>query len=107
MGRCQIAGEKSERWRECAIFDLSTLGLGVDLPLAGPKKLVGQRLTVLIELGRSVDMTFSGQVRNAVSGPDGIVRAGIEFVGLSDIERSAVGLLEQRALSRSKSALSS
>jgi hypothetical protein len=107
MARCQVKGEDADRWRECAIFDLSVLGLGIDFPHPRAKALLSRSITVLIELGRSVDMTVTGEVRNAESGSDGIVRAGIEFVGLTDTERSVVGLLEQRAVSRSKSSLSS
>lgn len=107
MARCQVVGEDSDQWRECAIFDLSALGLGIDFPHPKASRLLNRRITVLIELGRSIDMTVSGEVRNAEKGPDAIVRAGIEFVGLTDTERSVVGLLEQRAVSRSKSLLSS
>jgi PilZ domain len=103
MARCRIEGEDADRWRECAIFDLSMLGLGIDLPNVSAKKLQRRRITVLLELGRSVDMTVSGQVRNAESSSDGIVRVGVEFVGLSDTESAIVGLLEQRAASRFRS----
>jgi len=101
MGRCQVEGEPSDEWLACAIFDVSTLGVGVDLPHGRASDLVGRRITVLLELGPSVDMSVAGEVRNAQSAPDGIARAGIEFVGLTDTERSLVGVLEQRAVSRS------
>jgi hypothetical protein len=39
-------------------------------------------------------VAFTGEVRNVRPGPGGIVRAGIEFVGLIDAERSLVDLLE-------------
>jgi hypothetical protein len=103
MGRCQVDGESSDEWLACAIFDVSALGVGVDLPHSDAPGLVGRRITVLLELGPSVDVTVAGEVRNAQSAPDGIVRAGIEFVGLTDTERSIVGVLEQRAVSRSSS----
>jgi len=34
-------------------------------------------------------------VRNAKPGPDGIVRAGLEYIDLSDAERAIVDLLER------------
>jgi hypothetical protein len=37
-------------------------------------------------------MTVAGEVRNAGTGPDGIVRAGIEFVSLIETERFLVDL---------------
>jgi PilZ domain len=103
MGRCQVEGELSDDWQACAVFDVSTLGVGLDLPHSGPSDLEGRRVWVHLELGPSVDMTVAGEVRNAESAPDGIVRAGIEFVGLTDTERAIVSVLEQRAASRSKS----
>ena len=101
MGRCQVEGESSDEWRACAIFDVSTLGVGIDLPYRKASALLGRRITALLELGRSVDLTVTGEVRSAESAPDGIVRAGIEFVGLNDTEVSVVDLLEHRAAIRS------
>ena len=106
MGRCHVENDSSDLWRECAIFDVSTLGVGIDVPYGVAAALLNRRITVLLELGPSVDLTIAGEVRNAESAPDGIVRVGIEFVGLSETERSIVEFLERRAVSRSK-ALSS
>jgi hypothetical protein len=97
MARCQIEGEPSERWLECAIFDITTLGMGIDLCHPGATELLSRRITVLLELGPSVDMTVTGEVRHAGSEPDGVVRAGIEFVALTETERSIVDLLERQA----------
>jgi hypothetical protein len=103
MGRCQVEGESSDLWRECAIFDVSSLGLGIDLRHSGAPDLLGRRITVLLELGPSFDLTVAGEVRNTNSGADGILRAGIEFVGLTSAERAIANLLERRAASRSRS----
>ena len=101
MSRCQVEGQSSDEWQPCAIFDVSALGVGIDLPHSGkPNRLMGRRITVLVELGSSVDLTVAGKVRYAESSPDGVARVGIEFVGLNDTERAIVGTLEQRALSR-------
>lgn len=101
MGRCQVEGDSSDVWRACAIFDVSTLGVGIDLPHQRASELLNRRITALLELGRSVDVTVTGEVRSAESAPDGIVRAGMEFVGLSETEFAVVDLLERRAASRS------
>ena len=102
MSRCQVEGESSDLWQACAVFDVSSLGVGIDLPNSGPADvLLNRRITVLLELGSSVDLTVAGEIRNVESCPDGISRVGIEFVGLNDTERSIVGLLERRAASRS------
>lgn len=102
MGRCQVEGESSDAWRACAIFDVSTLGVGIDLPHTDASDLLSHRITALVELGGSVDVTVTGEVRSAESAPDGIVRAGLEFVGLTESELSVVDILERRAASRSR-----
>jgi hypothetical protein len=111
-GRCHVQDEPLDLWRECAIIDVSTLGVGIDLCHPDPVELLGmwqdgelrldvsRRITLRLELGPSVDLTVAGEVRNAGSGPDGMVRAGIEFVGLTEIERSILDLLELRAVAR-------
>jgi hypothetical protein len=108
-GSCHIQEEPSDLWRECAVTDVSTLGMGIDLWHPDPVELLGmwedgelrlhlsRRITVRLKLGASVEMTVAGEVRNAQSETDGIVRAGIEFVGLTESERSVVDLLERRA----------
>ena len=45
-------------------------------------------------------MTFTGHVRNAKPGPDRIVRAGVEFFGLSEDELYVIDLLELGAFER-------
>jgi PilZ domain len=105
MSRCQVEAESLDLWQACAIFDISTFGMGIDLAHSGTPDILSRRITVLLELGPSVDVTVAGEVRNAESGPDGIVRTGIEFVGLNETERSIVGLLERRAMSRSRNLL--
>ena len=104
MGSCHVEDWPSDLWQECAIIDVSTLGLGIELLHPDPVELLGlwrdgelrldetRRITVGLELGPSVDITVSGELRNAGSKPDGIVRAGIEFTGLSEVERSIVEL---------------
>jgi hypothetical protein len=94
MGSCHVEGELSDLWRECGVFDFSSLGVGMDLRHAGSSDLVGRRVSVRLPVGASIDMTLTGEMRNAKAGPDGIVRAGIEFAGLSETERSIVNLLD-------------
>ena len=102
MSRCQVEGESSDLWQACAVFDVSSLGVGIDLPNSGPADvLLNRRITVLLELGSSVDLTVAGEIRNVESCPDGISRVGIEYLGLNETERSIVSLLERRAANRS------
>ena len=105
MGRCHIEGEPSDLWRECAIIDLSTHGVGIDLRHPDAVELLGlwqdgslrlharRRITVRLEPEPSVEVTVEGELRNAGSAPDGVVRAGIEFVGVAETNRSIADLL--------------
>jgi hypothetical protein len=99
IGSCRVEGETAEPWRECGVFDFSKFGLGMDL--RHPSDLVGSRVSVRLPVGASIEVIVSGEVRNAKPGPEGVVRVGIEFVGLSETERSMVDLLEHYAGSRS------
>ena len=112
MGRCHIEDEPPDLWRECTITDVSTLGVGIDFCHPDPIELLGlwqggvlrldadRRITVWLRPGPSVDLTVAGEVRNAGSRPDGMVRAGIEFLGLTETERSIVDPPKRRALRR-------
>ena len=102
MGSCHVEGDSSDLWRECGIFDFSTLGVGMDFRHPGSSDLVGRRISVRVPVGDSVEMTFTGHVRNAKPGPDRIVRAGIEFFGLSEDELYVIDLLELSSLNTMK-----
>ena len=93
VGSCHVEGEPSDLWRDCGAFDFSNFGLGMDLRY--PSDLVGCRVSVRLPVGASINVTITGEVRNTKAGPDGIVRVGIEFRGLSQTERSIVDLLDR------------
>ena len=103
IGSCHVEGEPSHLWWDCGVFDFSSLGVGMDLRHRGSSDLVGRRVSVRLPVGASIDMTLTGEVRNAMSGPDGIVRAGIQFAGLSETERCVVDLLDLGSVIRSRS----
>ena len=95
IGLCHVQGDSLDHWRDCGVFDLSEFGVGMDLRHPDAPNLVGRSVSVRLPIGVSMDMTLTGQVRNAKDGPDGIVRIGIEFEDVSDTERSIVDLLER------------
>ena len=103
MGSCHVEGEPSHLWRDCGIFDFSSLGVGLDLRHPGSSDLMGRRVSVRLPVGASIEVTLRGEVRNAKAGPDGIVRVGIEFAALSETERSIVDLLDVGSVIRSRS----
>jgi hypothetical protein len=94
MGTCRVEGDAPDLVRECGIFDISTLGVGMDFHYADPMRLEGRRVSVHLPLGESIEVALTGEVRNVRPGPGGIVRAGIEFDDLMHSERSIVDLLE-------------
>jgi PilZ domain len=98
MGTCHVTGDAPNLVRDCGIFDISTLGVGMDFHYADPMRLEGRRISVRLPLGSAVEVAFTGEVRNVRPGPGGIVRAGIEFVDLMDSERSIVDLLEHESV---------
>ncbi|HSZ37834.1 MAG TPA: PilZ domain-containing protein [Acidimicrobiales bacterium] len=95
IGLCHVRGDSPEMWRDCGVFDLSALGVGMDLRHPDAAELVGRSVSVRLPIGVALDMTLTGEVRNAKNGPDGIVRMGMEFEDVSDTERSIVDLLER------------
>ncbi len=94
MGTCHVAGDAPNLVRDCGIFDISNFGVGMDFHYADPTDLEGRRISVRLPLGDSVEVAFTGEVRNVRTGPGGVVRAGIEFVDLEHTERSIVDMLE-------------
>jgi hypothetical protein len=98
IGLCHVQGDPLDMWRDCGVFDLSAFGVGMDLRHPDAPALIGRSLSVRLPIGVSMDMTLTGDVRNAKEGPDGIVRIGVEFEDVSDTERSIVNLLERDTL---------
>jgi len=98
MGACRVEGDAADAWRDCGVFDFSALGAGVDLRHAEPSGLVGRRVSLRLPVGASTEFRVTGEVRNAKAGPEDVVRAGIEFAGLSALERSVLEVLERGAV---------
>jgi hypothetical protein len=94
LGTCHVEGDAPKLVRDCGVFDISKLGVGMDFHYSDPMRLEGRRVTVHLPVGDSVEVAFTGEVRNVRPGPGGIVRAGIEFDCLIDDERSLVDLLD-------------
>jgi PilZ domain len=98
-GRYVIEDEPDSEWGDCRVLDLSVAGVGLELLSAhavAPDRLVGHRLVVHLRspAGDSVALRLVGEVRNVSPGPEGGVRAGLEFVGLSDVETQILKILE-------------
>lgn len=105
-GRCHIDGESAVRWHHCRVIDISILGLGITFRHQSPSELLGRALHVEVPaVGDSVKVQFDGEIRSATpENPEGSVRVGIEFVGLSEAEQAITACLS--ALSRRVTRLS-
>lgn len=80
----------------CRVLDISVMGAGVEVFDGAPQQPVGHRLAVDVQAwaGGSVSIGLIGVVRNARTGHAGGLRLGMEFVGLSETERSVLDALE-------------
>ena len=93
-GLCHIGGESATEWRDCRIFDISMLGLGIEVHHPEPSMLISRRISVEIPaIGDSVNIRVEGEIRNVRTVPDETVRVGIAFVDLSEAERSILDVL--------------
>jgi hypothetical protein len=94
FGICHIEGESDPEWRDCQVADVSSLGLGITLHHFWPLELVGRQITVEAPaVGDSVNVRFAGVITNADRTAGGVIRVGIEFDGLTELELAVAGVL--------------
>jgi hypothetical protein len=95
-GRFKDEGDRFGDWGDCLVIDISVLGVGLELYGPVPRDLIGRRIAVEVQtpIGTSVSIRLAGEVRNTAPGPHGGVRVGMEFVGLTETERSILNALE-------------
>lgn len=67
-----------EAWHDCTVVDISSAGAGLELPEASLDEAVGRHILLAVHL--------RGELRNAGSGRNHCLRAGIQFVGLTRAE---------------------
>lgn len=92
-GICHVEGEPSAGRRSCRVIDISMLGLGMTLEHSSPNELLGRRISVDVPaVSDSVSIRLEGVVNNAVRMPEGVVRVGIAFDGLSESEPGTGGV---------------
>lgn len=78
-GKCLIEDETSQHWRDCRVRDVSTAGAAVELMDMSPGDVVGSHMLLAVHL--------RGELRHIESTVAGRLRAGIQFVDLSEEER--------------------
>jgi hypothetical protein len=92
--RCRIDDGPVDEARECRVLDISEFGVRILLHHPRGSELIGRHVSIEIpKRGASPNIRLEGEVRNAARADGGCVRLGIEFVGLSELEQSAVKAL--------------
>lgn len=90
-GRYMIEGDPHERWRECRVVDVSTLGAGLELFDVTPEEMSGQSIILSVDL--------RGEVKHAVADRADGLRVGIQFEDLTEAETTYVkSLVKLQAL---------
>jgi hypothetical protein len=78
QGKYMLEDDPKERWRECRVVDISTAGAGLELLDTTLEETTGQRILLAVHL--------RGELRNVVPARNDGLRAGIQFVGLTQAE---------------------
>ncbi len=96
FGRYVVENEPGSGWEECMVIDISILGLGLELFGTVTEDMIGKRLVVHVgaPAGESVSLRLVGQLKNLSEGRLGGIRAGLEFVDLSETEREILKAME-------------
>jgi hypothetical protein len=96
-GRYRFEQDPVNEWGECEVIDISLIGAGLELMGDVPPVPVGVRIVVEVATpaGSSVTLRLAGETRNVAPGSGGGIRVGIEFIDLSDTERSILDVLSQ------------
>jgi hypothetical protein len=94
-GTCLIEDElHTEGWRQCSVLDISPFGLGITLSDCHSRELVGRNVAVEFPaVSDWVSIRLDGQIKNAALIRPGLLRASVEFVGLSEAEQAIATVL--------------
>ena len=86
-GKFMFENDPEHLWRDCRVLDVSSAGAGLELSGTREDQIVGGRLLLAVHL--------RGELRNVGLGRDNRLRAGIEFVDLTDGERAYLDSLAE------------
>jgi hypothetical protein len=93
FGSYRLASPRDSEWGDCRVIDVSMLGLGITVDYRDPAQMLGRLITVDLPCdGISVSVRLEGVIKNATAS-FGSVRLGVEFLTLSETERSITALL--------------
>jgi hypothetical protein len=109
IGRYRL--QDASAWRDCTLVDISEAGAGFQafmLPTDAVPLTVAELELIDGDAGADADATIRlrGTISHLTRSPEGHVRVGIEFVGLTELEGRLLGMLFGRdAAGRSRHAL--
>jgi hypothetical protein len=88
--------DDQSNWNDCEVIDISVIGVGVRIGGSSADDLANRRITIEVRAaaGASVSLRLVGEIRHAEPMPDGRVRVGVGFMGLSETERTILDALE-------------
>ena len=78
-GNYLVESDSETRWRYCRVVDISSAGAGLELREAPAQTAEGDRIFIAVHL--------QAEIRNVRPTPNGLVRAGTQFVNLTEAER--------------------
>ncbi len=93
--RYMLEGNRDQGWRECRVLDVSRGGAGVELSDTTLEEARAHRVVLEFEAPPAV-LRLRGEVRHVGPGSDGGVRVGLQFTGLSVLERDMLDSLLER-----------
>jgi hypothetical protein len=87
---------QNEACRDCSVLNISPFGLAITLrdDSSRPSDLVGRKVAIEFPaVSDWVSIRVEGEIKNAALIGPGLIRAGVEFVGLSEAERAIATVL--------------
>jgi hypothetical protein len=94
VGRYRLAGAAA--WRDCTLVDVSAQGAGFEAYMLATDVALPRRVELQLldrAAGDAEPIHLEGSVRHLARSPQGHVRVGIEFDGLTDLEGQLLALL--------------
>jgi hypothetical protein len=86
-GTYLIDGEKDERWRDCRVIDISSIGAGLELFGTTADEVASRELVVAVY--------WRTAVKNCRTGNADGLRVGTQFLDLTERERTYVDSLTE------------
>jgi hypothetical protein len=93
--RYMLEGSRNQNWHEARVLDISRGGAGVELFEVTPEEARAHRVLLEFDIPPAV-LRLHGEVRHLGPGDDGGVRVGLQFAGLSVLERDMLDTLLER-----------